>query len=63
MVAASLESELSVEVMVRSEGTLETLVELVLTLAGVTLVLELDMITGVRSVSAVLRICVCNWRR
>ena len=61
MVAASLESELSVEVMVRSEGTLETLVELVLTLAGVTLVLELDMITGVRS--AVLRISVCNWRR
>ena len=61
MVAASLESELSVEVMVRSEGTLETLVELVLTLAGVTLVLELDMITGVRSVSAVLS--VCNWRR
>ena len=49
--------------MVRSEGTLETLVELVLTLAGVTLVLELDMITGVRSVSAVLRISVCNWRR
>ena len=47
--------------MVRSEGTLETLVELVLTLAGVTLVLELDMITGVRS--AVLRISVCNWRR